>query len=127
MGMSFMGSRCTSDGFNRDAGGWSKFPSLGDMYSSANLSGNPKPDNYSIEKYEAVGDSLVVLVHYPDCKNYEGRKILVFKDVSVKKLLSLRLLDPHFCNSTTHPSPVARFEPTKRGWQYAISFCNCMQ
>lgn len=122
MGCVNMFSSCSGKECYVDGGSWSKFRSVG-LFTTSQPSGNPKPDKFRIEKYKIVSNFLVVLVHYPDCQNYEGQKILVFKDLTVEKLHNLRLLDPHFCNSPRHPSPVARFEPTDRGWQYAVLFC----
>jgi len=86
-------------------------------------SGNPNPDHFEIKKIKQINRFVVMLVQFPDCFNYEGNKILVFEGIPINKLQILRSLDPHFCDSTTHPSPVARFEPTERGWSYALSFC----
>lgn len=71
-------------------------------------------------KTQAVGSALVAEVQYEGCTNYEGRKILVYEKLSDGELLQLRFLDPHFCDSATHKSPVARLEPTQRGWRLAI-------
>lgn len=88
------------------------------------ITGNPNPARFNIKKAERVGRFLVAIVHYPDCRNYEGKKILVFENVTVSTLQKLTSLDPHFCDESGHISPVARFKPTKRGWNYAVSFCN---
>lgn len=85
--------------------------------------GNPNPAHFKISRCEAVGTFVVVLVEYPDCVNYEGMKILVFEGVTVKKIKSLKSMDPHFCNSHEHISPIARFVPTSKGWDYALKFC----
>ena len=85
--------------------------------------GNPNPSNFVVEKAESVGKFAVVKIYYPDCTNYEGRKILVYKNVGLNEIFKSTTLDPHFCNDKTHISPIARFEPTVRGWRYAISFC----
>lgn len=116
-----------------DGGGWleSRSPSQDSRPTGAPLNsvsrsvnpGNPNPENFHIKQHEEVGRFAVLLVHYPDCRNYEGDKILVFEDVSLATLQSLTSLDPHFCNSKLHPSPIARFEPSVTGWVYAITFC----
>lgn len=85
--------------------------------------GNPNPNNFEITRLEKVLRFVVVMIKYPDCKNYEGNKILVFEGVPTKTILNQKSIDPHFCNSKTHPSPVARFEPTEKGWGYAVNFC----
>ena len=84
--------------------------------------GNPNPCNFQIVQCESVGHFVAALVRYPECLNFEGQKILVFENVSVEMIKSLDSIDPHFCDSD-HPSPVARFVPTRKGWSYAIQFC----
>jgi len=84
---------------------------------------NPDPSNFVIEKTEAIGKFVVIKVRYPDSINYEGRKILVYKNIGLDEIIKSTVLDPHFCDDETHISPIARFEPTVRGWRYAVSFC----
>lgn len=80
---------------------------------------NPDPMNYRIIRYEEIGLSLVIELQYPDCDNYEGRKILVYKELDFLTLINQRSIDPHFCNHATMRSPFARFEPTEEGWSVA--------
>ena len=82
---------------------------------------NPNPFNFTIHKIEEVGNYTIVLIVYPDCSNYEGHKILVFKDCVVKDIETANRIDPHFCKDCKL-SPIARFEPTRRGWNWAIAF-----
>lgn len=88
---------------------------------------NPDPDNFVIECYEEIGKYLIAEIRYPDCTNFEGRKILVYKNLSVKRLLAIRSLDPHFCSERAHIHPIARFVPTKKGWEYARIFCSATE
>lgn len=82
--------------------------------------GNPNPHRFAPIRAEQVGPCAVALVHYPDCTNYEGHKILLFAYVEVYRALCARgVLDPHFTAESW--SPVARFEPTERGWALAIA------
>lgn len=74
----------------------------------------PDPKNYRILRERGYGDALVMEVYYPDCTNYEGKKILVFDDW--RKLAAMMGLDPHF---TALHGPFARVEPTEKGWEYA--------
>jgi len=76
---------------------------------------NPRADNYSVLRSEAVNGRLVIEIRYHDCTNYEGRKIMLY-ECSLEDLMSQKLIDPHFCDSTKYLSPIARFEPTERGW-----------
>lgn len=81
---------------------------------------NPNPVNFRITKEERIGKFLLLIVNYPDAKNFEGDKILVYEDVkdSIELLKMLdNKLDPHFSKQTK--SPVARFPPTKEGYAQA--------
>lgn len=79
---------------------------------------NPNPKNYSIIESKQIKNFLILKLKYHDCENYEGIKILVFEDMTFTLLeLSGNGIDPHFCENCK--SPIARFEPTKRGWQMA--------
>jgi hypothetical protein len=83
---------------------------------------NPDPANYRIVKYKQIGRYLVVLVNYPDCTNYEGNKVLLYRNVDIQLLSQQRSLDPHFSQNKNFYSPMARFEPTDEGWQFAVEF-----
>lgn len=83
---------------------------------------NPNPTNYVVEKAFEGNYFLVVMVRYPDCTNYEGRKILVYRGVTLKGLLGQRSIDPHFSDNSNFYSPIARFVPTEEGWGMAMNF-----
>lgn len=80
---------------------------------------NPNPYNYKVLMYAKIGNHLVIKVLYPDCTNYEGEKILLFKNCSYEELMRQISIDPHFSENKKKRSPVARFEPTKLGWKMA--------
>lgn len=84
----------------------------------------PKPNKYDILQTIQVGSHLVLVIKYDACTYYEGKKILVFEDITLEKLLERNnnLIDPHFCDNTNFVSPVARFEPTENGLDMAIQF-----
>ncbi len=85
---------------------------------------NPDPTNFLIERieYKGMGNFIVVQVKYPNCTNYEGRKILVFHWMTIEQLVNLDVLDPHFSSKKPELSPVARFVPSDEGWDMAIAF-----
>lgn len=88
------------------------------------VTNNPDPFNWRVEQF-AYDDNnrwLVLLVRYPGCTNFEGRKILVFREVTMKQLVDQGPLDPHFTDDPKVLAPVARFEPTERGWAWAMNF-----
>lgn len=76
---------------------------------------NPNPRNFRVLEVQQRGLYYASRVHYPDCTNFEGEKVLITsfdpRRVSV--------LDPHFDESL---GVVARFQPTKAGWAMALRF-----
>ena len=83
---------------------------------------NPNPKNFQILKHESCNGHVVVEIQYPDCDNYEGRKIILFRDTNWGEIAHLNMVDPHFTSANV-PKPFARFEPTEEGWKYAVKLC----
>ena len=83
---------------------------------------NPDPKKFNILHHVKEGKYVLLLVEYPGCTTFEGKKLLVFRDLGLRKLLALTELDPHFCDDPSHPSPVARFRPDDQGWADAVAF-----
>ncbi len=81
----------------------------------------PRADNYKVNQHLELGKFLILDLTYPNCTNYEGRKILVFKASYEDVVIKQKLIDPHFSNNKNYISPVARFDP-KHGWSLAIFF-----
>lgn len=81
---------------------------------------NPDPSNYKIVKSRQIGEYLLMMINYPDCTNYEGNKILLFRGTELDRLLKQNAIDPHFCTNKKFQSPIARFEPTHFGWDCGI-------
>lgn len=80
---------------------------------------NPDPKNFKVLRLEQVGKCLVVLVNYPNSTNFEGNKILLFRDFNIVDFVNTKILDPHF--SKDKNSPFARFVPTDDGWDIAFA------
>jgi hypothetical protein len=76
------------------------------------------PFNFKITAWYQKGSYLVVKVNYPSAKHYEGNKVLVYDGFSIDELKALKILDPHFLENKSKPTPIARFEPTNEGWIY---------
>jgi hypothetical protein len=76
---------------------------------------NPNPLVYHIDEWKQVGRYLIVVITYPNCTNYEGKKILVYEGITIDYLKRQVAIDPHFSNNKDYVSPVARFEPTEHG------------
>lgn len=88
---------------------------------------NPDPTRFVIKKQEVVNEYLIVEIQYLDCTNYEGLKVLLFeKRVTVSDLLKQKVVDPHFSNNPDYISPIARFEPTAKGWNMAKLLCEVL-
>lgn len=88
--------------------------------------GNPNPDRWSVVRWVALGQHLLVELNYPDCKNYEGRKILLYKNWTIEELKKQGKVDPHFSDEKKWRSPFARFEPTPEGWLAGILLGNAL-
>ncbi len=83
------------------------------------IKGNPDPFNFKILNTVTFRNCIVATVNFPDCTNYEGNKILVFKSNS-HVCLSKEKLDPHFCKDS---DLIARFVPTYEGYCTALELC----
>lgn len=92
--------------------------------------GNPDPRHFKILHHAQFGQAkgkiaTVVEVSYPDAKNYEGRKVMVYR-CSFETVERQEYLDPHFCDDASHVAPFARFEPTEAGWKVACLLAEAM-
>lgn len=97
---------------------------FGNSFGDTSTPGNPKPNNFTVQNTERCGRFYISMVHYPDCENYEGKKILVTR----KAVDSRSSLDPHFSgDSSINCGLVARFVPTQEGWEMARAFCKAFQ
>lgn len=85
-------------------------------------SGNPDPNNYKLVRAEEAGEYLLLQISYPNCANYEGNKVLVYKGINLIGLVNQKTIDPHFSNNKQFASPIARFVPTEEGWKMAQVF-----
>lgn len=83
----------------------------------------PDPKKYRILREKRINDFLIIKINYTDCINYEGNKILVFKNCKILDLVQQEHgIDPHFSENEKLLSPVARFRPDEEGWKMAESF-----
>lgn len=87
--------------------------------SSPNI--NPNHSNFIILKSEQRDRFLILKVNYPNCNNYEGNKILVYQS-TLPQIIDQGTIDPHFSDNPNFISPIARFIPTRDGWNMAKSF-----
>ena len=80
---------------------------------------NPDPKKFDILNVTKGYNKYFMYVNYPNCKNFEGNKILVFTgQYDPKKFEGKNAeLDPHFCE---HNDLIARFRPTREGIDCAL-------
>jgi hypothetical protein len=75
------------------------------------------PEKFTILQLYQIADHVVALVHYPECTNFEGKKILLFENTTTIEISDRKILDPHF---SINRSLFARFVPTKKGLRFAM-------
>jgi hypothetical protein len=80
---------------------------------------NPDPRRYKILRTMRCRQWLLLELEYLGCTNFEGRKILLFRNTTLEDLRKQVAIDPHFSDNATMISPVARFIPTQDGWEMA--------
>ena len=57
---------------------------------------NPNPNNFKIKKIIRIKNFIIAIIEYHNCKNFEGKKILVYEDCSINEIENAEKLDPHF-------------------------------
>lgn len=87
---------------------------------------NPNPRNFELIFAQHVGNYLIVKIRYPDCRNYEGMKVMVYEGISTDDLIKQGSIDPHFSDNKNFHSPIARFVPSHGGMIMARAFVNAM-
>lgn len=86
--------------------------------SGALLPGDPNPERFEILRVQQLGE-FAAEIRWPDASNYEGRKLAVYR-ATAEELRAATRLDPHFQERRGALVPIARFEPTAKGWTLAI-------
>lgn len=77
---------------------------------------NPNPYRFTILGYEQYGRYLLAEIKYLDCTTFDGRKLIIFKDLTPLFLELETYIDPHFFEDG---NIVARFIPNKEGVKLA--------
>ena len=93
------------------------------MYEHADTAVDPDPEIFRIEEEMQMGDYLIAVIAYPNCTNFEGKKIIVFEDTTIEELNNMKIIDPHFLEQN---KVIARFIPTPRGRLYAMKFVDSL-
>ena len=117
MGMRLFGGRSSSSYDSNRSGGVVVIDRVREVPEKVDRISNPDPYNWILNDSYQDGRYLLVSVTYPDCTNYEGKKVMLYKGVTVQKLKDQRTIDPNFSSNKRFYSPVARFEPTVEGWE----------
>lgn len=86
---------------------------------------NPNPNNYKVVRLEQCGSYFILELSYPDCTNYEGKKIMLYKG-RIEDLFNQKIIDPHFSENKSFMSPIGRFEPTPFGWDLALKLTDIL-
>ena len=101
--------------------------SFGDSYKTEPR--NPNPALFKLLQVEGFMGAeggvpvTVAQIKYPNCTNYEGNKVLVFRGLTPKQVRGFIKIDPHFTESS---KVFARFAPTDLGWDMAIKFAQTL-
>jgi hypothetical protein len=77
----------------------------------------PSPSEFNLLALEECNRPTIALVEYPRCTNLEGKKLLLYRSISMQTVKEANLLDPHF--SEYGLSPLARFFPNEEGLKAA--------
>lgn len=102
-------------------------PAASHTTNQASICGNPNPRNFEVLTLDQITpDWCMARVKYPDAKNFEGEKIMLYR-AKVHQVAGATVLDPHFCDNPTCLSPFARFEPTAAGWRAGVALAHVMQ
>lgn len=100
-----------------------KIGSSSSFDSENNSNINPNPTKYRILREKRVNNFIILKINYPDCNNYEGNKILLYKDCTLLDIVNQKEgIDPHFSDNKNLISPIARFKPDDDGWNMAVFF-----
>lgn len=92
--------------------------SSGDSWKTNSV--NPNPLNFVIEEIEQVEMYVIAMIIYPNCTNFEGRKLVVFRGATVQEIKQMTTIDPHFYEDS---KIIARFAPTHDGYKMALKAC----
>lgn len=76
---------------------------------------NPIPTLFNIISTHYVNGYTVAVVMYPNCTNFEGKKVLVYEGNIIDELKNAKSVDPHFFDEPL--SPIARFSPNINGFK----------
>jgi hypothetical protein len=85
---------------------------------------DPDPELFKICEIEQRGDFVIAKIRYPNCTNFDGLKVLVWRNRTVEEIKKMVLIDPHFLEEDL--SLIARFMPMT-GMKMARKFVESMR
>jgi len=120
MGMNMFGSRSSYSSNRCNCNRCSPSGLSTSSIDKTNKLPNPDPKVWILKNKWEHKNYLLIDIMYPNCTNYEGRKLLLYKGITWKDLEEQKTIDPHFSDNKKFYSPMARFEPTIDGWHNAM-------
>ena len=76
----------------------------------------PHPEVFKVLELIKGSNYLYIVVQYPHCTNFEGKKVILMKDTEPNEILYTKILDPNFY---TENKIIARFRPDEEGKKLA--------
>ena len=76
----------------------------------------PHPEVFKVLELIKGSNYLYIVVQYPHCTNFEGKKVILMKDTEPNEILYTKILDPHFYIEN---KIIARFRPDEEGKKLA--------
>lgn len=83
---------------------------------------SPNPWKFTIHEIWQYKHATVAIIDYPNCTNFEGSKVIVFRGQQRDALLKAEQIDPHFYQKSTTLSIIARFRPDAKHVDLARQF-----
>ena len=75
---------------------------------------------FTVLERKEIPPFLVARLKFSECHNFNGEKIIVWEGAEIDPIRGRVIIDPQFREGA---NIVAMFEPTQRGWAYALKFC----
>ncbi len=82
--------------------------------------------NFKVLRSSQIGKNLLVEIQYFEFSNFDGKKIMLYENMDIKKLLLEKEINPHFLDDKIR-SPIARFRATEFYWIFAENFLKYME
>ena len=84
------------------------------------MSNTPNPKEFAIIQIKQINNHVVAKLQYPNCRNHNGLKILVWENTNLNDITMGSYIDPIM--SINDVKLIAEFIPTEYGWKLAEKF-----